>query len=97
MKPLIFSTILTFLIFSTFICQSKSERFTQNKNLKDVNGGVNCAACTIVVTLVEQLAIVYNDTIEESLNNFCNFIPEGIFRLTCQQAVETFGPVIIDG
>ena len=74
---------------------------TRNSNLNkpkdDVNGGVNCAVCTIVVTLVEEIAIVYNDTIEESLNNLCLFLPEGIFRVTCQQAVETFGPVIIDG
>lgn len=96
MKPLIFSTLVIFLLFSTFISQCKSEKF-EAKNLKDVNGGVNCAACSIVVTLVEQLAIVYNDTIEESLNKLCNFVPEGIFRITCQQAVETFGPVVIDG
>ncbi|RNA11317.1 acyloxyacyl hydrolase [Brachionus plicatilis] len=67
------------------------------KNFKDVNGGTNCAVCTVLVTLVEQIAIVYNDTIEETLFNFCNFIPEGLFRITCQQAVETFGPIIIDG
>ena len=65
--------------------------------VEDVNGGTNCAACTIIVGLTEQLSIVYNTSIEDSLDRLCGYLPEGIFRLTCQQAVSTFGPVIIDG
>lgn len=96
MKFLIFLAFALLLISSAFEIPEKSEK-SEIKSIRDVNGGTNCAVCTVLVTLVEQIAIVYNDTIEETLNNFCNYIPEGIFRLTCQQAVETFGPIIIDG
>ena len=65
--------------------------------VQDVNGGTNCAACTIIVGLTEQLSIVYNQSIENSLDRLCGYLPDGIFRLTCQQAVSIFGPVIIDG
>jgi hypothetical protein len=50
-----------------------------------------------LVALVEQLSIVYNTSIEDSLDKFCNFLPSGLFRYTCQQAVEEYGPIIING
>lgn len=65
--------------------------------LKGANGGINCAVCAVLLTLIDGLAVVYNDTIEESLTKFCNYLPDGVFRITCEQAVKTFGPVIIDG
>ena len=66
-------------------------------SLKAVNGGVPCATCSVIVTLVEELAFVYNETVEKSLEKFCGFIPPGIFQLACQQAIESFGPIIING
>ena len=63
----------------------------------NVNGGTGCATCTILVALTEQLAIVYNQTFEQSIEQLCSFFPQGLFRLACQQAVEQFGPVIITG
>lgn len=62
-----------------------------------VNGGKNCATCATLVGLTEQLSIVYNQSIENSLERLCGYLPDGIFRLACQQAVSNFGPVIIDG
>ena len=71
---------------------------SQSKLADNVNGGVGCAACTILVGLTEQLAIVYNQTIEQSLEDICNFLPkESIFQVACKQAIEQFGPMIIDG
>ena len=66
-------------------------------NVKSVNGGNNCLTCTIVVALVEQLSIVYNQTAERSLQGLCKFLPNGIFRSTCQQAVKEYGSIIING
>ncbi|CAF0849277.1 unnamed protein product [Brachionus calyciflorus] len=85
--------IISSLLLLCNIALTKSEKI----DLTSVNGGTNCAFCTIIVNLVEELALVYNDTVENSLNNLCNFLPEGLFRFTCNQAVETFGPIIIDG
>lgn len=70
----------------------------KNTNLvHGVNGGTNCVVCTALVGIAEQLAIVYNETFDESLSRFCNYLPDGIFRLTCKEAVLEFGPIIITG
>lgn len=73
------------------------EQRSIESSLKEANGGVNCAVCSVLLTLVDELAVVYNDSIQVSLNKFCQYLPDGIFRVTCKEAVKTFGPVIIDG
>ena len=66
-------------------------------NPTPVNGGSMCLACTVLVTLTEELGIVYNETIDRSLERLCDYLPQGIFQLACQEAIETFGPLIIVG
>ena len=63
----------------------------------DQNGGWNCISCTVVVSLVEQLAIINNSTIEQSLDKLCDMLPPGELQFACQQAVLIFGPVVING
>ena len=88
---------VTFVLFNNKI-QAKSLPPLKNDDIKSVNGGTNCAGCTIVVALVEQLSIVYNQTIEKSLDNLCEFLPpNSIFKVTCLQAIVEFGPMIING
>lgn len=62
-----------------------------------VNGGSDCVACSVVVALVEQLGIVYNETVDASLTRLCNYLPQGMFRVACTDAVKQFGPIIISG
>lgn len=59
------------------------------------NGGIGCAACTIVTGLVEQLTEIYNISVADALAKFCGFLPSG-FREACTTLVEEFGPVVID-
>lgn len=59
------------------------------------NGGIGCAACTIVTGLVEQLTEIYNISVTDALAKFCGFLPSG-FREACTTLVEEFGPVVID-
>ena len=70
---------------------------SSSSTLTSVNGGNNCLTCTIIVALVEQLSIVYNQTAERSLQALCKFLPQGLFRTTCQNLVKQFGSVIING
>ena len=86
MKKIASLLILTILV--------NSSSFEQ---LSDVNGGMNCIDCTVIVGLVEQLGIVYNQTAEKSLEQLCAFLPQGIFRSTCQMTVKEYGPVVING
>jgi hypothetical protein len=85
---------ISFIILA--IISSASSAFLLNK-YTSVNGGTNCFDCTVIVGLIEQLGIVYNQTAEKSLEQLCGFLPQGIFRSTCQMAVKEYGPVIING
>jgi acyloxyacyl hydrolase len=80
---------------------------------RGVNGGADCASCTIVLGVVEHLSILYNETIVQSLERFCNYLPTQ-FKTFCKAAVDfagrifrfsliqekkndCLGPIIIDG
>lgn len=58
--------------------------------LYGVNGGVDCAACTVVVGLVEQLSTLYNETVVSSLERLCSFFPDE-YQVYCKVAVEFLG------
>ena len=83
------SLIVPILVFS-ILCLSRT-------SVADRNGGWNCLSCTVVVSLIEQLAIINNQTIEQSVDKFCDLLPPGLFQYSCQQAVLIFGPIIING
>ncbi len=59
--------------------------------------GVACAVCTVTVSLAEQLTIVHNQTVEAALGDLCNYLPDGLFRLTCKEAITIYGDTIING
>lgn len=59
------------------------------------NGGIGCAACTIVTGLVEQMTEIYNISVADAMAKFCGFLPSG-FQEACTTLVEEFGPVVID-
>ena len=63
--------------------------------LKDVNGGTTCATCAVITGLVEQLAEIYNISVADSIEKFCNFLPSG-FREGCQLIVKDYAPAVID-
>ena len=57
---------------------------------RGVNGGVDCATCTIVLGLVDHLAIVYNESAAHSLERLCSYLP-GEYRTYCKAALEFLG------
>ena len=62
---------------------------------QDTNGGVGCAACSILVGLVEQLTQLYNESVAESLARFCNYLPAGGFEEACKVLVDEYSPGVI--
>ncbi len=85
------------LIFLALFCFIQTGNAFTPKQIEAVNGGSNCVACTVIVGLVEQLASINNQTIEQSLDKFCNYFPAGLFQYSCKEAVEIFGSVVING
>jgi acyloxyacyl hydrolase len=58
-----------------------------------VNGGVDCAICSVVLGLIDKLTIVHNESIEHSLERLCLLLP-GDFKGFCKLAVEYLGKFI---
>lgn len=59
-----------------------------------VNGGVDCATCTVVLGLVDHLTIVYNETAVHSLERLCSFLPDP-YKNYCKAAVNFLGKCIL--
>ena len=43
---------------------------------RGINGGIGCATCTILFSIATQLTTIYNETLEESLQRICGYLPE---------------------
>lgn len=53
--------------------------------------GGTCAACTVVTSIVEQLVLVNNATVEQSLDKVCQLLPKEL-TVGCESLVNLFGP-----
>ncbi|KAJ8302428.1 hypothetical protein KUTeg_018824 [Tegillarca granosa] len=69
--------------------------FSPNYHAFGLNGGVNCAACTCVVALLEQLSVIHNDTVINSLEKLCGYFPS-TFKNICNDFAVVFGPELIN-
>ncbi|XP_059164454.1 acyloxyacyl hydrolase-like isoform X1 [Physella acuta] len=59
-----------------------------------VNGGSDCATCSVIVALVEQLTEFKNQTVIDTLEQLCSYLPVQ-FKPACDAALQTFGPALI--
>jgi len=57
-------------------------------------GGGQCAACTIAVSLLEQLAEIHNKSITTIVESACTYFPTGFQRL-CGFLIDKFGAEVI--
>jgi acyloxyacyl hydrolase len=58
--------------------------------MNGVNGGAECAGCTMVLGIIERVSIIYNESIVSALERICNFLPNE-FRIYCKVAVDFLG------
>jgi hypothetical protein len=59
-----------------------------------VNGGGDCAACSIVLGIVDHLTIVYNESAAKSLERLCSVLPDK-YQAFCKLAVDFLGMSIL--
>ncbi|EGG22048.1 Acyloxyacyl hydrolase [Cavenderia fasciculata] len=96
---------LVLAVFSLLTVSSSyaSSSFFQSKELLAVlsnmpsmsaGGGVKCAACTILLTLVEQYSGIHEQSVERAMDEICSFFPDKIQDL-CVSLVNTYGDDII--
>jgi len=81
----IFSVIVLFLVL---FCSPISSYPQDN------GGGLDCAACTVVVSLLEQLSLLHNKSVEALLDDICTIFPSE-FTEICKYFVNTYGDQVI--
>ncbi|KAG8191730.1 hypothetical protein JTE90_008794 [Oedothorax gibbosus] len=88
-----FIFILAFLVLGAISVVSG----TRSRNdVIDVNGGKACAACTVMVGLIEQVAEVNNQTVADMVSGeLCVYLP-GEYTILCDILVHLWGPSIIE-
>eukprot|EP01100_Stratorugosa_tubuloviscum_P002210 TRINITY_DN1504_c0_g3_i1.p1 TRINITY_DN1504_c0_g3~~TRINITY_DN1504_c0_g3_i1.p1 ORF type:complete len:593 (-),score=260.92 TRINITY_DN1504_c0_g3_i1:118-1896(-) len=69
--------------------------FQSTSKVSDNGGGTVCAGCTLIVSMVEQFASIYNETVDNVIAQLCNIFPSGIESI-CKSFIERFGPQIIN-
>lgn len=57
------------------------------------NGGMGCAACTLVVGLLEQSAQIHNRTLTQEAEVMCQWLP-GFLSGICQDIFKIVGPIL---
>ena len=59
-----------------------------------VNGGADCATCSIILGLIDHLTIVHNETAEKALERLCLLFPEP-YKGYCKAAVDFLGKFFV--
>lgn len=60
---------------------------------RGINGGFSCGACTVLLSVAEQLTQVHNETAEESLERMCTYLPEA-YKAACGALTRTLTPLV---
>lgn len=61
---------------------------------RGINGGVPCAACTILVSMAKQLAQIHHESVLESLDRLCGFLPKS-YQSSCDNLLKFLGPFLL--
>uniref|UniRef100_A0A6B2L147 Saposin B-type domain-containing protein n=1 Tax=Arcella intermedia TaxID=1963864 RepID=A0A6B2L147_9EUKA len=64
-------------------------------NAKSNGGGLDCALCTIAISLLDQMTVIHNKTVEELLDKACNLFPSE-FSTICVYFIDTYGAAVIE-
>ncbi|XP_055892493.1 acyloxyacyl hydrolase-like isoform X1 [Biomphalaria glabrata] len=78
--------IILYSLFIVFLNIGRSE--------EKANGGMNCLDCNIVVAIVQQYSELNNISVINTLDTFCNFLPEEL-SVFCHKALAILGPLLI--
>jgi len=79
------------------VCLESGQAFSLDSlfRVQGVGGGGDCAACTVVLSLVEQLSLIHNKTVENLLDEVCDWLLPPNFASICDFYVNTYGADVI--
>ena len=52
--------------------------------------------CTFVVGVLEQVSVIQNATITETMERICTYLPPGEIKTACKIAVDIYTPLILN-
>ena len=91
--------VLISIVFVLFCCVPSQASLFSQQWLEDIllsseGGGIECAGCTILSSLLEQLSVLHNKPVEHVMDEICSFLPTGA-KQTCEHFVAQYGKEII--
>ena len=66
----------------------------QNSFTRGIDGGVSCAACSVLLGMAGQLGDINNVTIVTGLEMLCSYLPQ-LYEEKCSLFLHIFGPVAL--
>jgi acyloxyacyl hydrolase len=98
MKDLFFKYIYIFLLFIMLINNLHWDHNDKEKLTLIYNsngGGVECAACTVVISIIEQLTKFNEKSVEQILEEICDFFSLE-FEEICNYFINNYGNIVIE-
>lgn len=92
MNTMRFLLVVCFLILINLI--TTSARSVHEYSKLGTNGGTNCAVCTVVLGLAEQLSVIHNETVTKGLERLCKFLPQP-YQGACKEFADFIAADII--
>lgn len=59
---------------------------------KGTDGGFRCIGCTYIVSMLDQLSFVYNESTSQAAQRFCSFLPNDQLAKFCKNEIEKIVP-----
>ena len=73
----------------------KGSSWLKEHYFKDVNGGIQCATCSALTGLIQQLTEVHAVSVTEAIDMFCKFLPDQFEKVMCRFLVYLYTPAVI--
>ncbi|XP_067932650.1 acyloxyacyl hydrolase-like [Watersipora subatra] len=83
------------VIFVTLLAVKPSTSIINHKFFRGIDGGLECATCTVLLGLLDQLAEVNNQTIVEAADALCLKLPTE-FQKPCQTVSDILVPIVVE-
>ena len=69
-------------------------RWSQGDVRRGIDGGISCAACSVLLGMAEQLGDIHNSTVVAGLDLLCSYLPPD-YDSRCSLFMHIFGPIAL--
>ena len=69
-------------------------RWREGELRRGIDGGISCAACSVLLGMAQQLGDIHNDTVVAGLDILCSYLPPD-YDSKCSLFMHIFGPIAL--